>query len=295
MSKRPPQRRASTSKAPAALLGAAPRDLNEGVFIAERRQLAEGLRIVSVNEAFYRMTCLNAAELTGRSHGFLPIAHADLLPLRRWHARLMTSKPLLGQGYLSHKSHGTVYAAWTYRVLHHARGRVTHVVGSYRDLTSQRNLQEELTHSERLDAVGRLAGGGIHDFNNLLSIINGYGEILTDTLDDNMKARKEVAGILTADGYPIIATKSPAKGLREARKLAKPIHGVCVDPSDRAGDGERLIRAPMTSHPALRLACTSNPDTPPLHALAASRQTCLPKPFALSALFKAVRAPLDAP
>ncbi len=520
MSKRTPQRRTATSKPPAALLGAALRDLNEGVFIAERRLLAEGLRIVYVNEAFCRMTGLTAAELTGRTHGFLHIAHADLLPLRRWHARLATAKPLQGQGYLSHKSQGTVYAAWTYSVLRNTRGRATHIVGSYRDLTGQRKLQEELTHSQRLDAVGRLAGGVAHDFNNLLSIINGYCEILTDTVGDNMKARKEVAeiheagqkattlvrqllafsrrqamapkvinlnrlvrdnadilnrllkpdkslvlslsedlgnvradpaqiqqvvlnlsinardalrpggqvtistanrevragksrrlndlppgryvllavsdngsgmdaetqehlfepffttkeegqgtglglalvygvvqqsggfifvhsapnvgstfeiflpevrepaaapegslpplpitrgretllvveeddvvrkmvaGILTSDGYQVIATKSPAEGLHEARKLAKPIHGVCVDHSDRAGDGERLVRALVTSHPALRIVCTSNQDTPPLSALAASRQTCLPKPFALSALLKAVRALLDAP
>jgi DNA-binding response OmpR family regulator len=113
-------------------------------------------------------------------------------------------------------------------------------------------------------------------------------------VEDDDVVRKMVAGILTADGYQVIATKSPAEGLHEVRKLAKPIHVVCVDHSDRAGDGERLIRELMTSQPALRVVCTSNQDTPPLSTLATSSQTCLPKPFALSALLKAVRALLDA-
>jgi hypothetical protein len=73
---------------------------------------------------------------------------------------------------------GAISAAWSYDPLFNDRGRMTHVVATFRDQTEKRRVQEALVHAQRLDAVGRLAGGVAHDFNNLLSVINGYCEIL---------------------------------------------------------------------------------------------------------------------
>ncbi len=68
-----------------------------------------------------------------------------------------------------------------------------HAVGIIRDITGQRLAQEEkanlelqLRESHKMDAVGQLAGGISHDFNNLLSIINGYAQILL--IDPDLKA-----------------------------------------------------------------------------------------------------------
>src|SRR4029079_18642506 len=91
-----------------------------------------------------------------------------------------------------------ITAAWSFDPLCNARGRVTHVIATYRDQTEKRRLHEALVHSQRLDAVGRLAGGVAHDFNNLLSVINGYCEILAAHVAANPQAIRDVSEIHAA-------------------------------------------------------------------------------------------------
>jgi signal transduction histidine kinase/CheY-like chemotaxis protein len=63
-------------------------------------------------------------------------------------------------------------------------GRVASVAGIIRDITEQEQLQKQLQQAHKLEAVGTMAGGVAHDFNNILSIILGNAEI---ALDDTPK------------------------------------------------------------------------------------------------------------
>jgi len=163
---------------PAPLLAAAVHAQSEGVVIAARRWTSKGLRIIFANDSMCSMTGYTGAELRVYGQGILHEAKKDLTQLHHWQTNLAPGSVMAGEGFLTCKDGTRLYACWNYCPVSDERGRVTHIVGTYRDLTDKRRLEEALVHSQRLDAVGRLAGGVAHDFNNLLSVINGYCEMM---------------------------------------------------------------------------------------------------------------------
>jgi PAS domain S-box-containing protein len=61
-------------------------------------------------------------------------------------------------------------------------------VGTVEDVTERKTLEGQLRESSKMEAMGRLAGGVAHDFNNLLQVINGYADLLVDSLEGDERA-----------------------------------------------------------------------------------------------------------
>ncbi|HME12428.1 MAG TPA: ATP-binding protein [Candidatus Acidoferrum sp.] len=79
-----------------------------------------------------------------------------------------------------------------------SNGNIIGVIGVSRDISDYKKMEERLRQSQKMEAIGTLAGGVAHDFNNILMVISGYSSVLTDALASEPKLRGHVEQIQKA-------------------------------------------------------------------------------------------------
>ncbi len=84
--------------------------------------------------------------------------------------------------------------------LRDAAGAVVGVLGVYQDVTEAKRLADQLRQAQKMEAVGRLAGGIAHEFNNLLTVINGYTDLWLNAPPSAADARPIVEAVHRAGG-----------------------------------------------------------------------------------------------
>src|ERR1700686_1755406 len=105
------------------------------------------------------------------------------------------------------------------------------------DITDRRQLEEQLRQAQKMDAVGRLAGGVAHDFNNLLMVLKGYTEVLLEQLDKGGDLHSKVQSIQQAADRAATLTRQLLAFSRKQLLELK-----VVDVNTVIGDMERLLR-----------------------------------------------------
>jgi len=105
------------------------------------------------------------------------------------------------------------------------------------DITERRQLEEQFRQAQKMEAVGRLAGGVAHDFNNLLMVINGYTEVLLEELEEGSDRHQKVQSIQQAADRAATLTRQLLAFSRKQLLELK-----VVDVNTVIGDMERLLR-----------------------------------------------------
>jgi PAS domain S-box-containing protein len=137
-----------------------------------------GGRFLFASPSYCRTFGKTEAELLGTN--FMPLVHEDdreptaraMEALHRPpYAAYMEQRALTVQGWR--------WFAWADTAVRDASGTVVEIVGVGRDVTERRQIEDRLRHAEKLEGIGRLAGGVAHDFNNQLTAILGSVEYLS--------------------------------------------------------------------------------------------------------------------
>ena len=105
------------------------------------------------------------------------------------------------------------------------------------DITDRRQLEEQFRQAQKMEAVGRLAGGVAHDFNNLLMVINGYTEVLLEELTSSSAMHQKVQSIQQAADRAATLTRQLLAFSRKQLLELK-----VVDVNSVISDMERLLR-----------------------------------------------------
>ncbi len=158
-----------------------------------------------VNPAFSRQTGYAREEALGQNPRILKSGHHPPEFYAELHATLGRGQEWHGE-MLNRRKNGDLY--WQYASLSPVvdeRGRVRQYLAIQEDVTERKKAEEELRRtqeqlrlSQRLEAVGRLAGGVAHDFNNLLGVIIGHGELAEGTVPEGHAVRERLGQMLDA-------------------------------------------------------------------------------------------------
>jgi PAS domain S-box-containing protein len=143
--------------------------------------------IVFVNEGFSRITGYGREEAIGRNCRFLQGADTSAEAIGRIRDAIREARPCFVE-ILNYRKDGRPFWNALSIAPIFDDGRLTHFVSVQTDVTASKQMEAQLRQSQKMEAVGHLAGGVAHDFNNILTVINGCSELLLATpLSDDVR------------------------------------------------------------------------------------------------------------
>jgi two-component system cell cycle sensor histidine kinase/response regulator CckA len=144
-----------------------------GVFITDRRG-----DILWANPAFTALTGYTLNEVRGQNPRLLKSGRQDSRFYRELWQTITAGKVWQGE-LVNRRKDGSLYdEEMTITPVRDSAGLISHFIAIKQDITQRKRLEAQYRQAQKMEAVGRLAGGVAHDFNNLLTIINGYSDIL---------------------------------------------------------------------------------------------------------------------
>jgi two-component system cell cycle sensor histidine kinase/response regulator CckA len=158
---------------------------------------AEG-NIQYVNPVFEQTTGYSKKEVVGQNPRILKSGKQDeLFYCDLWNT-ISSGKTWIGR-MVNKRKDGTYYTEGaTISPVHDASGRIVNYVAVKRDITSHLQLTAQFQQAQKMEAVGLLAGGVAHDYNNMLTVILGYAGLALSKVDPAQPLRADLEEIIKA-------------------------------------------------------------------------------------------------
>jgi len=167
-------------------------------------------RVIAWNRAIESLTGIRAADIIGKGNYeyALPLygerrpilIDLALRPNREREGQYTviqrTGDVLFGESFAPALPPGDVHLSATATVLRDSKGEIIAAIECIRDNTIRRKLEERLTRAEKMEGLGRMAGGVAHDLNNVLGVLVGYAELLREKLPQDSPLRRYADNIL---------------------------------------------------------------------------------------------------
>jgi two-component system cell cycle sensor histidine kinase/response regulator CckA len=188
-------------------------------------------------EAFPRITGFTLKEIN--MCGWNSLYHPDDLPIvDRHHRALALGKPNVVEVRTVTKEGDVRWVRVFGRPVPGSQDQRTfRIYGAAQDITTNRDLEQQLLHAQKMEAIGRLAGGVAHDFNNLLTIVSGYGGMLKEEFERGDPNVENLKPILHAAGRAEELTRQLLALSRRQVLQLKP-----VNLSSVVGEIEKILR-----------------------------------------------------
>jgi PAS domain S-box-containing protein len=164
-------------------------------------------KVLYVNPAFENVSGYSRDEVIGRNPRlFQSGKHDPEFYDELW--QVLSSGQVWHGRFVNKKKDGTFYTVdATISPVRNDDGDVVNYMALERDVTRELQLEDQLNQAQKMEAIGRLAGGVAHDFNNILTVINGHSELLLlRYLDTDDPLRWEVQQIQEAGERAAVLT-----------------------------------------------------------------------------------------
>jgi PAS domain S-box-containing protein len=154
-------------------------------------------RYILVNQTFAEIAKLEPKEVVGQMASDFVDSEAAAVSAEQDRAVIEAGEGRAFE-YTLHRDDGSRTYLTNKAPYRDANNSIVGLIGVVRDITEQKQIEQHLRQSQKMEAIGTLAGGVAHDFNNLLMVISGYSSVLSDALTHDAKLRGHVDQIQKA-------------------------------------------------------------------------------------------------